>query len=689
VSRVEGSEQPESAETPEGTTPPKGAEPAEGTPFGRYRLIELLGRGGMGEVWRAYDTAIDRVVALKMLLPHYAKDPEFDKRFRREARAAARLDDPHVVPIYDVGEIDGRLYVTMRLISGTDLQTLIDQGPLDPMRAVSIIEQIASALHNAHRAGLVHRDVKPSNILLDGNDFAYLIDFGIARTAEDTGVTQTGAAIGTWAYMAPERFNTNEIHPSSDIYALACVLYQCLTGQQPYPGNTLEQIAVGHMVAPPPRPSEKTGTVPSALDDVIAIGLAKKPAQRYPTAIEMASAAREVVSGSSGPLAKAAPPPQSAPSAKSWPQQPWTQVGPSTPASHTPVPDPHSAPTQFSGPHSQPQLLLPRQPPPPAPPKRQGNRHGIVVGALVFVATLVLIAGVVAFIEITQHDDSGSTAPSTAAAGGVEFSGNYRVDYGPGTDLSDKPVPGAPATTSDWAVRSQCGAGGCVATAANSSNGGIALVSNLTFDQLGGTWVAVGLATAACGGDQPSEIWVIYTLKPQPDGTLTGETIRASTDSLCAAKRAVKFTRTGDPDLSKVPDPAVLPPHAASPADALRGNYRETTTFTDGNVVPPKVLSANTYCLRTGDRCMSLFNTGQEAVTLIYAANKWTRNEKGNTSCAAGGTSQITITAEYPEPKQMDDPIAVLTGSGTQTVLPGGACTGGGDFQDKFERTGD
>src|ERR1700755_3407388 len=162
----------------------------QGTPFGRYRLIELLGRGGMGEVWRAHDTAIDRVVALKMLLPHYAKDAELDKRFRREARAAARLDDPHVVPIYDVGEIDGRLYVTMRLINGTDLQSLIDQGPLEPMRAVAIIQPIASALHNAPRSGLVHRDVKPSNILLDGSDFAYLIDFGIARTAEDTGVTQ-------------------------------------------------------------------------------------------------------------------------------------------------------------------------------------------------------------------------------------------------------------------------------------------------------------------------------------------------------------------------------------------------------------------------------------------------------------------------------------------------------------------
>jgi serine/threonine kinase PknH len=157
-------------------------EPVEGTPFGRYRLIELLGRGGMGEVWRAHDTATNRIVAIKLLPPHLAQDDTFVQRFRREAEAAAQLNSPHVIPIHDYGEIDGRLFVNMRLIEGRDLQEILADGPLEPARAVRIVEQVAKALHVAHRSGLVHRDVKPSNILLDEDDFAYLIDFGIART---------------------------------------------------------------------------------------------------------------------------------------------------------------------------------------------------------------------------------------------------------------------------------------------------------------------------------------------------------------------------------------------------------------------------------------------------------------------------------------------------------------------------
>jgi serine/threonine protein kinase len=267
----------------------------EGTPFGRYRLIELLGRGGMGEVWRAQDTAIDRVVALKVLLPHYAQDRTFNQRFRREARAAARLDDPHVVPIYDVGEQEGRLYVTMRLIKGRDLQALIDDGPLEPKRAVAIIDQVATALDAAHRVQLVHRDIKPSNILITDNDFTYLIDFGIARAIGETGLTSTGFTLGTWSYMAPERFRDGQVGPSSDIYALACVLYQCVTAQLPFPGTTFEQVAMGHMNDPPPKPSAQHPGIPAAMDDVIKTGLAKDPGRRYQTALELAASARSAV----------------------------------------------------------------------------------------------------------------------------------------------------------------------------------------------------------------------------------------------------------------------------------------------------------------------------------------------------------------------------------------------------------
>jgi serine/threonine protein kinase len=214
--------------------------PQVGARFGPYLLKRLIGSGGMGQVYEAEDTAMDRVVALKLISASYARDPEFRRRLQREARIAGRLREPHVVPVHAMGEIDGQLYVDMRLIEGTDLAAVLkDSGVLTAARAVAIVRQVASALDAAHAAGVMHRDVKPANILLTGDDFAYLVDFGIANAATEEKLTQMGAVLGTWSYMAPERFtgDNDKATPRADIYALACVLYEALTGSPPYSGD--------------------------------------------------------------------------------------------------------------------------------------------------------------------------------------------------------------------------------------------------------------------------------------------------------------------------------------------------------------------------------------------------------------------------------------------------------------------
>jgi ABC-type amino acid transport substrate-binding protein/predicted Ser/Thr protein kinase len=268
----------------------------DGTTFGKYQLQKLLGRGGMGEVYQAYDTKTDRIVALKVLPHHMAEDETFQQRFRRESQAAAGINDPHVVPIHGFGEIDGRLYLDMRLIDGQTLgEILADrEKPVEPAYAVSVIEQVATALDAAHEKGLIHRDVKPSNILMTTRDFAYLIDFGLARTASEAGLTTQGNTLGTLGYMAPERFEGGPIDARADIYALTCVLHECLTGNRPYQADSLEQQIAGHMMAPPPRPSDSDPRLAS-FDDVIAKGMAKKPVKRYQTAAELAAAAQRAL----------------------------------------------------------------------------------------------------------------------------------------------------------------------------------------------------------------------------------------------------------------------------------------------------------------------------------------------------------------------------------------------------------
>ena len=281
-----------------------------GSALGDYVLERLLGRGAMGEVYQATDRRRGRTVALKLLAPQFAGDVMFRERFLRESRMAAQLNDPHVIPIHDWGEINGYLFLDMRIVEGgNDLRKLLQvsapsgtslpaaippTAPLTPERAVSIIEQVAQALDAAHAAGLVHRDVKPDNILIDGTDFAYLVDFGLAQTTTDPRLTETGAAVGSFAYMAPERFGAGNIAtPATDIYALTCVLVECLTGTAPFGAGDLQVLVAAHLNQPPPM-------LGSPFDAVIACGMAKNPADRFTTAGEMAAAARQALATRTG-----------------------------------------------------------------------------------------------------------------------------------------------------------------------------------------------------------------------------------------------------------------------------------------------------------------------------------------------------------------------------------------------------
>jgi serine/threonine-protein kinase len=275
-------------------------DPRIGTELAGYRIESLLGRGGMSVVYLAEQGFPKRKVALKLLAPELAEDEAFRERFIRESNAAASIDDPNIIPIYGAGEVGGVLYIAMRYVEGTDLRRLLDrEGKLDPFRAVSIVSQAASALDAAHARGLIHRDVKPGNILLAARagsgpqDHVYVADFGLIKRREaGRDLTRTGQVMGSVDYIAPEQVEGRPVDGRADVYSLGCVLYECLAGEPPFRGEVDAAVMFAHLKEKPPRLSATHPELPSGLDDVVARALAKSPEDRYPTCGELAAAAR-------------------------------------------------------------------------------------------------------------------------------------------------------------------------------------------------------------------------------------------------------------------------------------------------------------------------------------------------------------------------------------------------------------
>jgi serine/threonine protein kinase len=419
-----------------------------GSEFAGHRLEGVAGRGGMGVVYKATHIALDRTVALKLIAPEISGDESFRERFKQESMTAAALDHPNVVPIFDAGEEHGQLYVTMRHVPGTDLRALIEQnGALPPAEAASIIGQIADALDAAHERGLVHRDVKPGNILIEdrgGKRHAYLTDFGLTKhAASESGMTKTGMFVGTLDYIAPEQLQGQAVDARTDVYSLSCVLYQAVTGQVPYPRDSEPSKMWAHMGEDPPSISQARADVPAAFEEVIKRGMAKKPEDRYPSTGDLGRAAlaaaqdreatqveRSVATGDAAPDHAMPPPVVSMPAPPTGvASSPAPTAGPSAPAAPPPPPGYAPPPPPTAGPTTPPPRWQPTAAGGPGPPGGGSkNRTPLIVGgALAGLAVIILVAALAlggGGGGDEEKDDPGTTSAQTDTNGSADTSGD-------------------------------------------------------------------------------------------------------------------------------------------------------------------------------------------------------------------------------------------------------------------------
>jgi len=400
-----------------------------GSELAGYRIETAIGRGGMGVVYRAEQLRLGRKVALKLLAPELAENEGFRARFEHESRLAAALDHPNIVPLYEAGEAEGLLFISMRYVEGTDLRALLSrQGRLEPERALAIAGQVASALDAAHARGLVHRDVKPGNILIaadvgaDGSEHCYLTDFGLTKdTSSPVELTATGTFVGTIDYIAPEQIEGAKPDGRGDQYALACVLFECLTGHPPFPRDQEIVVMWAHLQDDPPTVTAERSELPAAIDGVIARAMAKAPHERFPTCAAMVAAARAALE------AHAIPRPAAVTRAHVAPQRSAdTQVGAAAPPPLRPQPDapPLAAPPLAAATGARPAPARPTAASAPAPVA--GRRAPLLALAAVLVAAAA-IAGVLAG---KGGDDGSAPAGTTASRGVLELT--YHAPWAPG-----------------------------------------------------------------------------------------------------------------------------------------------------------------------------------------------------------------------------------------------------------------
>jgi eukaryotic-like serine/threonine-protein kinase len=583
---------------------------------GRYKVVSRLGAGGMADVFLAEDQQLGRKVALKLLHHRFAEDPGFVERFRREAQAAAGLQHPNVVSVYDRGAYDGTYYIAMEYLPGRSLKQLIRQeAPLDPIRAIDITIQILKAARFAHRRGVIHRDLKPHNVIVDDSDHAKVTDFGIAR-AGASDMTETGSIMGTAQYLSPEQAQGHAVSPGSDLYSVGVVLYEMLTGRVPFDAETAVTIAIKHVSEAPPAPRAINPNIPPELEQVVLWAMNKNPTDRpadadqFITALEQVKAV--IVSGASGQhtasMAAVAP------------------MGPDGGVLAAAAPFDTYAPVAGA------YVAVPDAPPPDEPARRRRPRWPWIVAALLLLAG----AGVAAYlltrpvknIVPTVVNEQLSIAQTQVQNAGFTPNLIYRTDPHPsGTVINQQPLGGTKANQ------------GTTVTLTVSQGPGNTTVPSVTFLTKNAAARAITQAQLKVGRTQSESSDTV----PAGDATRTDP---GSGTSLPVGASVTLFVSSGKP-LVTVPDVTGQSESAAKTALKNAGFSVSTSNQTSTTVTPGNVISQSPS---GGSRVAP-----NSSVNLVIAQAPPTANVPNVTGDKANAASSALAAAGFKVTQQTKD----------------------------------